>query len=155
MADLEALSALCPDEMAKTRKEAVRNKGLTESAANMLAIQSDLYRFWKAGLIALRPLPPSSSEEENNRAASEIQMEFYWLSQLIDMAADDEIWKGRVRNAMNITEWSPQGHDIKSGYVFTIRSENPRHLPSRPLLELQWGFSCMAAVTGARGYHEY
>lgn len=45
-------------------------------------------------------------------------------------------------------EWD-DGNKIKTGQIFTITSENPKHLPSRALLEMQWTFSRLAAMSGA------
>lgn len=153
IADLEALSALWPEAMARTRLETVRNKGVTESANNFLTIHPDLYSHWKAGQFDLRPLPSSSPEEEGK--ANRIRLEFYWLSQSYKVTVKDVIWKGLVKYSMNITEWRPKDHCVRTGDVFTIRSANPRLLPLRTLLELQWDFARMAKVTGAKWDDEY
>ncbi|KAL1913069.1 hypothetical protein Sste5344_001157 [Sporothrix stenoceras] len=148
MTALEELLALWPKETAKTWIEACRNKLLTVSAANMLTMHPDLYKVWKEGWIGLKPLPPpqEAGEEEN---ANIIQIEVHWLrrnltkpSNLIisnDMDAD---------NVLCTMDGYYNDNYFISGDVITIQADNPKHLPSRTLLELQWTFSRMAAISG-------
>lgn len=149
---VEAITSLWSEAVSKACNRACVDRIVTESPANLLCLDPRLHKLWKLGRFGLKPLPATSS-------ANEIRVELHWVHRGLLVPRDTvhysdgetlESLYGRRDGIQSDDPWKwVKGNRIKTGQIFTIASENPKHLPSRVLLELQWMFSRLAAMSGA------
>ncbi|CAK7565232.1 MAG: hypothetical protein SEPTF4163_003144 [Sporothrix epigloea] len=126
---------------------------VTESAKNLLCLNSQLHFWWGTCRLALRPIRTLDS--------CAIKLQLHWLRRsrtrptapLSGTSDDIRLLCGGEDDLKN---WGPQpvahrksGLPLRTGQIFTIRAESPEDLPSFELLDMQWNLLRVAAMSGA------
>jgi hypothetical protein len=123
---------------------------ITQSAKNHIAMNRQLRLWLDNAKCALKPL---------RQTQNEIVVQWHWLRgstlrprteirEDLDMLEQaglaDQGWGANLAHTS-----SGISVPIKTGQTFVIRAEDPEHLPSFELLELQWNLLRVAAICGA------
>ncbi|OQE12269.1 hypothetical protein PENVUL_c001G03988 [Penicillium vulpinum] len=148
----------------KWRKAAFNNPIQPDSpvndCSNLICLRRDLRSAWTSGLFALRPA--WINEEE-----TEIEIEFYWQPKLDHKVYDVVELTKQPPSSKNVNSvdklvvvpgvrGEPTYRPIVSGYRFKMTTDDPieRPLPSFDLLDMQWHFNRMLALSGASSFFE-
>lgn len=122
---------------------------LIQSPQNLLSLSPQLQSWWYNLKFALKPL----RKQEDG-----IVVQRHWLK-LSTLAPTDKIPIGaNLSESVDPQGWGDDcgnllvhhksGRRIKTGHTFVIRAENPEHLPSFDLLEVQWNIARVATISG-------
>ncbi|KAK5996568.1 hypothetical protein PT974_01905 [Cladobotryum mycophilum] len=118
-----------------------------QGSKNALLLNRQLVYWWNHGRFALKPLRQTDNE---------IVLQWHWLkrpnlepSQYIQN--DDNLWD--IVGTLGWDEQHPtthrkSGRRVETGQIYTLRTNDPKDLPSFELLEMQWNFHRMTAVCG-------
>jgi hypothetical protein len=115
----------------------------------MISLNHQLHFWFDKAKFALKPLRQTSNE---------IVVQWHWLREpslrpVMKMRANENLLAQAGLTAYK--NWGTRlahrksGFTIRTGQTFTIRAEDPETLPSFELLELQWDFHRIAAISGA------
>ncbi|CAK7563928.1 MAG: hypothetical protein SEPTF4163_001810 [Sporothrix epigloea] len=126
---------------------------VTDSAKNLLCLNSQLHFWWGTCRLALRPI--------RTLDPCTIKLQLHWLRRsrtkptapLSGTFDDIHLLCG---GEDDLETWGPQpvayrksGLPLQTGQIFTIRAESPEDLPSFELLDMQWNLLRVAAMSGA------
>jgi hypothetical protein len=132
----------------------------TETVENMFSLKSTLHRFHSEGRFALRPVRMSADK-------TQLDLEFRWLAvqeratgvlvhlQEEPLSSRDRTHSG-AGNAFFRLDDTDSPIRLVSGTAFTMTTENPttHPLPDPGLMELQWHFQRIVAMSGAARWKE-
>jgi hypothetical protein len=131
-----------------------------ESCVNLICLSPDAHSMWNKGIFALKPLGLSPDKKE-------LTIQFFWQPQYshkpgdrIDLLTEPRPSRGLKSIGEDYCLTYPRGgssHDIESGQIFKIATENPRSnpLPSWDLLEMQWFLQRLTAMAGAADWPRF
>ncbi|KAL7786382.1 hypothetical protein V8C37DRAFT_392155 [Trichoderma ceciliae] len=128
-----------------------KNTQVTESPQNLLSMNKYAHSMWDSAEFALKPLRES---------VNEIVVQWHWLKHTTLTPRKEIPHNTDVRDFIDPKGWGDglvhreSGRKIRTGQTFVIRAEDPRHLPSFKLLELQWDLLRVAAICGAAGKYD-
>ncbi|KAJ5628859.1 hypothetical protein N7490_011087 [Penicillium lividum] len=128
----------------------------TEQIHNLITFSSTLHKAWDRCLCAFRPV-------QVNKEETRMDVAFHWLPLRDDRLRqkDKVLCLENPYSANDLPKWTPGNNNyvydmgtqrvIPSGYIFTVKTDNPkeRPLPSFALLQLQWNLHRIAAMQGA------
>ncbi|KAK6330455.1 hypothetical protein TWF696_003346 [Orbilia brochopaga] len=159
------LSALFwkPDRIARWRKKIfphANNPTLREeTCVNLVCLAPTVHDMWNRGVFALKPLVLSPDQKE-------LTVKFFWQPQYNHKAGDHIDLLTEPLSSRGLKNDGSGNHltcyrngsvcFIESGDVFTLKTKDPQAhpLPGWDLLEMQWVFQRLAAMTGAAGWSE-
>lgn len=134
---------------------------VTDACFNSICISPQIYRMWRMGAFALKPL-------EYNAEMTELEVEWYWLP-LQEHSIYDSVplnkfplsssgldsTRSKLNNTINLViVLSPHEIQIvKTGDRFIFKTKDPENLPlpSKDLLELQFNMQRIVSMAGAAG----
>ncbi|CAK7275561.1 hypothetical protein SEPCBS57363_006760 [Sporothrix epigloea] len=126
---------------------------VTESAKNLLCLNSQLHFWWGTCRLALRPI--------RTLDPCTIKLQLHWLRRArtrptTPLSGTSDDIRLLCGGEDDLETWGPQpvahrmsGLPLRTGQIFTIRAENPEDLPSFELLDMQWNLLRVAAMSGA------
>ncbi|CAK7565231.1 MAG: hypothetical protein SEPTF4163_003143 [Sporothrix epigloea] len=126
---------------------------VTESAKNLLCLNSQLHFWWGMCRLALRPI--------RTLDPCAIKLQLHWLRRsrtrpTAPLSGTSDDIRLLCGGEDDLETWGPQpvahrksGLPLRTGQIFTIRAENPEDLPSFELLDMQWNLLRVAAMSGA------
>ncbi|CAK7274808.1 hypothetical protein SEPCBS57363_006353 [Sporothrix epigloea] len=126
---------------------------VTESAKNLLCLNSQLHFWWGTCHLALRPI--------RTLDPCTIKLQLHWLRRsrtrpTAPLSGTFDDIRSLCGGEDDLATWGPQpvahrmsGLPLRTGQIFTIRAENPEDLPSFELLDMQWNLLRVAAMSGA------
>lgn len=132
----------------------IKQTNTLESPQNLISLSPTLHCWFDKGKMALKPL--------RQMIDGSIIVQFHWLKSPCimpstplpsgDMDMDDWLHKaGLADNSSwgNIKSHRWSGIPIETGQIFTLKANNPNHIPSFELLQLSWDFLRIVAICGA------
>ncbi|CAK7273582.1 hypothetical protein SEPCBS119000_005733 [Sporothrix epigloea] len=150
---ISQLAMMWGDEKATAWKQKFLNPWVIESPKNLICLSRQLHHWWRTCRLALRPI--------QSLDPCTIKVQLHWLrpSTTMPMALSsgsyDDI-SSLCGGENDYGSWGqpPVAHrksglPLQTGQIFTIRAEDPVDLPSFELLEIQWNFLRIAAMSGA------
>ncbi|CAK7275022.1 hypothetical protein SEPCBS57363_006465 [Sporothrix epigloea] len=126
---------------------------VTESAKNLLCLNSQLHFWWGTCRLALRPI--------RTLDPCTIKLQLHWLRRsrtrpTTPLSGTFDDIRSLCGGEDDLETWGAQpvahrksGLPLRTGQIFTIRAENPEDLPSFELLDMQWNLLRVAAMSGA------
>ncbi|KAJ5777480.1 hypothetical protein N7520_000726 [Penicillium odoratum] len=128
----------------------------TEQVYNMISFSSTIHDAWNRCLCAFRPV-------QMNEEKTRMDIAFHWLPLRDDKLrqSDQVLCLKNPYSANYLPKLTPGNNNyvfdmgtqraIPSGYIFTIKTDDPneRPLPSFALLQIQWNLHRIAAMQGA------
>lgn len=124
------------------------NPDFVESPQNHISLDVIPQSSFHDAHLAFKPL---QSADPNER-----RLQLHWLKpspfRIFNSYFYDNPLQHAGINDENAKTWGDRFADMKdfkTGYVFTIRAENPADLPDWDMLEMQWDLHRVAAIAGA------
>lgn len=120
---------------------------ITESPKNLICLNRQLHFWFDHAKFALKPL---------RQTENEVVVQWHWLKDA-RLKPKDRITGDDFLTQAGLTDqnWGKglahrkSGMPVRTGQIFHIRADDPEHLPSFELLELQWNLLRVAAISGA------
>ncbi|KAL9477579.1 hypothetical protein ACSS6W_007420 [Trichoderma asperelloides] len=128
-----------------------QDRGITESPQNLLSLNHQLHWWFDSAKLAFKPLrkPDDGS----------VVVQFHWLkagkskaSQKVEVADLRQILK---KAGLESNTWGTlrahraSGLQLETGQTFTLKANNPGHVPNFNLLQLSWDLLRVVAICGA------
>ncbi|CAK7273584.1 hypothetical protein SEPCBS119000_005735 [Sporothrix epigloea] len=150
---LNMLVSFWGEEKAEAWSNQYFNSGVTESPKNLLCLNRQLHYWWRTCRLALRPIQTLDPYT--------IKVQVHWLRPsatkptAVSGGSFDDI-SSLCGGENDYRSWGQppvvhrkSGLPLRTGQIFTIQAEDPEDLPSFELLEMQWNFLRIAAMSGA------
>ncbi|KAJ5795118.1 hypothetical protein N7457_001717 [Penicillium paradoxum] len=148
-----------PKTAERWRKAAFNNPAdpnlAVNDCSNLICLRRDLRSAWSNGLFALRPAWVADDQ-------TEMELEFYWqprashkVFDMVDLAKEPQSTKNvnTVDRLIVVVgeRGDPTYRPIESGFRFKLTTDDPvvRPLPSFDLLDMQWHFARLVALSAA------
>ena len=132
-----------------------QQKVFDEPQKNLLSLSQHMHSLWDEHFFALKPV--SATEQE-------VTVQFHWLKGNTGQYKDEDLFD--FDTAMQAVcngdtqSWGtpqtahlPNGDPILTGQLFTIRADTPDQLPNTDLLQVQWFWRRLYAMTSDRDFY--